>query len=109
MAVLEKHGGYSWLGTAENIVMKTSVTRTQMAVMAANLMKDQGTVTSAADVATAKNQIKDLDSISSQYHDTLATYWALGIINGMGGWAFRWQFRYAAECGGESLRIHKNC
>ena len=88
VAVLDKHGVYSRLGTVENIVMKTSVTRTQMAVMAANLMKDQGAVASDSEIEAAKGQIKDLDSIPSIYHNAIATCWALGIINGVGNGMF---------------------
>lgn len=88
VAVLDKHGVYSRLGTVENIVMKTSVTRTQMAVMAANLMKDQGAVASDSEIEAAKGQIKDLDTIPSIYHNAIATCWALGIINGMGDGQF---------------------
>lgn len=88
VAVLDKHGVYSRLGTVENIVMKTSVTRTQMAVMAANLMKDQGAVASDSEIEAAKGQIKDLSSIPSIYHNAIATCWALGIINGIGNGMF---------------------
>ena len=88
VAVLDKHGVYSRLGTVENIVMKTSVTRTQMAVMAANLMKDQGAVASDSEIEAAKGQIKDLSSIPSIYHNAIATCWALGIINGVGNGMF---------------------
>lgn len=87
-AVLQGHGVYSGIGTNNDISFHESASRNQMAVTIANLLKDRGVSVSAADIATAKAAITDMDTIPAEYRDAVATCWALGIINGVGGGRF---------------------
>lgn len=87
-AILQNHGIYDSLGTSDTIVFYTSVTRTQMVVTIANLMKDKGLGVSASDIAAAKALIPDLSTIPAAYQDSAAVCYHLGILTGKDGGAF---------------------
>lgn len=86
--VLQEHGIYANVGTLNSIQFSASASRTLMAETVANLMKDKNVTADASKVAAAKAEIADLDSIYPMHHEAVATCWALGIINGVGGGRF---------------------
>ena len=83
--VLQEH---HILGFANDFQLSASASRIQMAETVANLMKDKNVTADASKVAAAKAEITDLDSIYPMHHEAVATCWALGIINGVGGGRF---------------------
>lgn len=83
-AVLQNHNIYNLLGNADTMSMYTSVTRTQMAVMIANVMRDQGAkMPTEFEIAATKAQITDLDTVPPLYRDSIAISYHLGIISGV--------------------------
>ena len=83
--VLQEH---HILGSVNDFQLSASASRIQMAETVANLMKDKSVTADASKVAAAKAEIADLDSIYPMHHEAVATCWALGIINGVGGGRF---------------------
>ena len=83
--VLQEH---HILGFVNDFQLSASASRIQMAETVANLMKDKSVTADASKVAAAKGEIADLDSIYPMHHEAVATCWALGIINGVGGGRF---------------------
>ena len=83
--VLQEH---HILGFVNDFQLSASASRIQMAETVASLIKDKGVTADASKVAAAKAEIADLDSIYPMYHEAVATCWALGIINGVGGGRF---------------------
>lgn len=86
--VLSEHRIYANVGTLNSIQYSNPASRTVMAMTVANLMGDKGITADASKVVAAKTAITDLDSIYPMYHEAVATCWALGIINGVGGGRF---------------------
>lgn len=86
--VLSEHRIYANVGTLNSIQFSAPASRTLMAETVANLMNDKGITVEASKVAAAKAEITDLDSIYPMHHEAVATCWALGIINGVGGGRF---------------------
>lgn len=83
--VLQEH---HILGSVNDFQLSASASRIQMAETVASLIKDKGVTADASKVAAAKVEITDLDSIYPMHHEAVATCWALGIINGVGGGRF---------------------
>ena len=83
--VLQEH---HILGFVNDFQLSASASRIQMAETVANLMKDKNVTADTSKVAAAKAEITDLDSIYPMHHEAVATCWALGIINGVGGGRF---------------------
>lgn len=78
LAVANNHGLMKGLGSYQ---MNATATRYQMAVIAANIMEDQGSkIPSANDIATANKTIADYSSIPVSYRKAVATVFHLGII-----------------------------
>lgn len=86
--VLAEHRIYANVGTLNSIQYSNPASRTVMAETVANLLTDKGITADASKVAAAKAEITDLDSIYPMHHEAVATCWALGIINGVGGGRF---------------------
>lgn len=86
--VLSEHRIYANVGTLNSIQYSNPASRTVMAETVANLLTDKGITADASKVAAAKAEITDLDSIYPMHHEAVATCWALGIINGVGGGRF---------------------
>jgi len=81
LAVANNHGLMEGLGSYQ---MNARATRYQMAVIAANIMKDQGSKPpSASDLATASKRIADDSSIPVSYRNAVATVFHLGVIRGV--------------------------
>ncbi len=83
--VLQEH---HILGFVNDFQLSAPASRVQMAETVAKLLKDKNVTADASKVAAAKAEIADLDSIYPMYHEAVATCWALGIINGVGGGRF---------------------
>ena len=83
--VLQEH---HILGFVNDFQLSASASRIQMAETVASLMKDKNVTADTSKVAAAKAEITDLDSIYPMHHEAVATCWALGIINGVGGGRF---------------------
>lgn len=62
--------------------------RSLMAAMVRNVLSDKGVKVSTDELEPFKAVIADLDAIPANYQDAVATCWALGIINGVGGGRF---------------------
>lgn len=83
--VLQEH---HILGFVNDFQLSAPASRVQMAETVAKLLKDKNVTADASKVAAAKAEITDLDSIYPMNHEAVATCWALGIINGVGGGRF---------------------
>ena len=83
--VLQEH---HILGFVNDFQLSAPASRVQMAETVAKLLKDKNVTADASKVAAAKTEIADLDSIYPMNHEAVATCWALGIINGVGGGRF---------------------
>ncbi len=86
--VLAEHRIYANVGTLSSIQYSAPASRIMMAETVANLLTDKDITADASKVAAAKSEITDLDSIYPMHHEAVATCWALGIINGVGGGRF---------------------
>jgi len=62
--------------------------RSLMAAMVRNVLSDKGVKVSADELEPFKAGIADLDTVPANKQDAVATCWALGIINGVGGRRF---------------------
>lgn len=72
-------------------VANTKISRYEMALMIANVMKQKKITVDSSELSAARNSIADYSSIPEKYKDAVATCFAAGVLSGKGEGKFAGQ------------------